>query len=415
MQFHWPFWARPNQLEPDGDWRTWLILAGRGFGKTRTGAEWVRDQVKKGARRIALIAETQRDLEKVMCEGDSGILGICSPEERPYYQKKPVQLTFPNGAIALGFNATEPDQLRGPQFDVAWCDELAKWRYARETWDQLQFGLRIGDFPRCCVTTTPRAIPIIKEFIASSSVCVTRGVTNDNANNLAPSFVDEVTRKYAGTRLGRQELNAEILDDIPGALWTREMIDRTRVAELPEMRRVVVAIDPSGTNGSDDGDSIGIVVAGIGIDGRGYVIEDCSCSLSPDGWARRAINAYYQHKADRIVAEVNYGGAMVESIIRSVDRSVSYKSVTASRGKILRAEPISALYEQGRISHCTGLEALEDQMMMMTSGGYAGEKSPDRVDALVWALTELMMTHQPPPASSALITIPKMVTPFARR
>ena len=334
------------------------------------------------------------------------LLKISPPDMMPKVRYKPVRLIWPNGAEALGYNGTEPDQLRGPEFDTAWVDELAKYRYARELWDMLQFTMRRGDDPRVLATTTPRPIPVLREIMANPSTAITRGSTMENKDNLAEAFISAVVDKYAGTRLGRQELDGEILDDVPGALWTRTMIDRTYCDVLPEMARVVVAIDPSGTNGADDGDEVGIVVAGRGVDGRGYVIEDLTCKLSPDAWARRAIEAYYRHKADRLVAERNFGGAMVQSVVRTADRNVSFKEVTASRGKTARAEPIAALYEQGRISHVRGLADLEDQMTLMTMAGYAGEGSPDRVDALVWALTEAMLAHQADRAPQQLEVIP---------
>jgi len=403
LKYHWRFWARPNQIAPEGDWSTWLILAGRGFGKTEAGAQWVHERVKEGAKSIALIAETQKDLEEVMV---ARLVAISSPDAKPSVRYKPVRITWPNGAVALGYNGNEPDQLRGPEFDTAWCDELAKYRYARDTWDMLQFTMRKGIDPRVCVTTTPRPIPIIRELMADARTVVARGKTAENSDNLAPSFMDNMRSKYEGTRLGRQELDGEILDDVPGALWTRAMLEIASTDTLPEMSRVVVAVDPSGTNGDDDGDEIGIIVAGRGVDGRGYVLEDLSCKLSPDGWARRAVQAYYKHGADRLVAERNFGGAMVESVIRTADRSVSFKEVTASRGKAARAEPIAALYEQGRISHVKGLSGLEDQMTLMTMAGYAGDGSPDKVDALVWALTELLLSHQPVPRTFSTVSIP---------
>lgn len=397
LAWDWRFWARPEQIAPAGDWLTWVILAGRGFGKTRSGAEWVREQVAAGKRRIALIAETQKDLEEVMIEGDSGILSVFPSSERPAYRRRPVRLEFKSGALALGYNATEPDQLRGPQFDAAWADELAKWRYARETWDMLQFGLRLGSRPRQLVTTTPRPIPVLKEIIADKSTVVSKGATSENAANLAASFIEKITAKYGGTRLGRQELNAEILDDYPGALWTHAEIDALRVNEAPEMARVVISVDPSGTRGgSDDGDEIGIAVAGKGIDGHAYVLADKSCKLSPDGWARRVIDAYHEHKADRIIAERNFGGAMVEDVIKTRDPGVAFKEVVASRGKIARAEPVAALYEQGKVHHVGSFPQLEDQLTLMLPDGYAGEGSPDRADALVWAITELMLNERKP-------------------
>ena len=351
----------------------------------------MRQRVKDGARSIALVAETQKDLEEVMV---ARLLAIHPRGEAPTVRYKPVRVTWPNGAIALGYNGTEPDQLRGPEFDTAWVDELAKYRYARETWDMLQFTMRSGEDPRVFVTTTPRPIPIIREIIKDRATVVTRGSTFDNATNLPVQFLERLKERYEGTRLGRQELNAEVLDDVPGALWTRDMIDAAQhKGALPDMQRVVVAIDPSGTRGEEDaGDSIGIVVAGKGVDGRGYVLADRSCKLSPDGWGKRAVAAYREFKADRIVAERNFGGAMVEHVIRTVDRSVSYSEVVASRGKVVRAEPVAALYEQKRVSHVAGLTELEDQMCAMASDGYLGDGSPDRLDAAVWALTELIVT-----------------------
>lgn len=365
--------------------------------------------------RVALVAETSADARDVMVEGDSGILGVHPKDFRPLYEPSKRRLTWPNGAVASLYNATEPDQLRGPQQDLAWADELAKWQYARETWDQLQFGLRLGDHPRVAVTTTPRPIPLIREIMEDPKTVTVRGATRDNQANLAPTFMEQILARYEGTRLGRQELNAEILDDVPGALWTRQMIEATRVREAPEMARVVVAIDPSGTDGKDDeGDDIGIVAAGRGVDGRGYVLGDYTCKLSPDGWARRAITAYHRHEADRIVAERNFGGAMVKAVVKSADGDVAYKEVTASRGKVARAEPVSALYEQGRVSHVGGLPALEDEMVLMTASGFLGEGSPNRTDALVWALTEVMLGHVSAPVDTGPPSIPSLATAFNR-
>lgn len=412
LRYNWQFRARPSQRTPPGDWRTWLVLAGRGFGKTEVGAQWIRERVDGGARHIALVAETQKDLEEVMIPR---ILTVTPPNGAPDVRYKPVRLRWPNGAVAFGYNGTEPDQLRGPEFDTAWVDEFAKYAKARDTWDMLQFTMRKGE-PRVLVTTTPRPIPIIKEIIADSTTITTRGSTMDNADNLAPSFMKKIVDKYAGTRLGRQELDGEIVDDFPGALWTRAMLDANRVDEPPEMARVVVAIDPSGTDGEDEeGDEIGIVVAGRGIDGRGYVLADRTCRLSPDGWARIAVTAYHEFAADRIVAERNFGGAMVQAVIRQADRSVPYKEVTASRGKAVRAEPVSALFEQGRVSMVGGLPALEDQMCMMTAAGYMGDGSPDRLDAMVWALTEVMLGHIPPDRTPVKVVIPSQSTGWNRR
>lgn len=389
LEHEWRFWARKEQLAPEGDWAVWLALAGRGFGKTEAGAQWVKEREAGGARSIALVAETQKDLEEVMVPR---LLSIYPDGKKPTVRFKPVRVLWPSGSTALGYNGTEPNQLRGPEFDTAWVDELAKYRYARETWDMLQFTMRAGDDPRIFVSTTPRPIPVIKEIIKDTSTVVTRGSTFDNAANLPKQFLDRLQKRYEGTRLGRQELNAEILDDLPGALFTRAMFDETRRVEAPDMSRVVVAVDPSGTGGSEDnGDSVGIVVAGLGIDGRGYVLADRTCKLSPDGWGKRAVAAYHEFRADRIVAERNFGGAMVEHVIRTVDKNVSYKEVVASRGKVARAEPVAALYEQGRVSHVAALAELEDQLCQIGPEGFIGEGSPDRADALVWALAELML------------------------
>lgn len=410
LRWHWPFWARPNQLEPEGHWRVWAAIAGRGFGKTRLGAEWVRKVTcgptpLSGGRhsRIAIIAETAADARDVLVEGDSGILAVHPPEFRPMYEPSKRRLTWANGAIATIFNAVEPDQLRGPQHDAALCDELAKWHYARETWDQLQFGMRLGSHPQIVVATTPRPIQILKEILDAPDTVVTRGTTLDNKDNLAPSFMAAIVSRFAGTRLGRQELDAEILEDVPGALWTRAMLDETRQKTRPDLRRVVVAVDPSGTKGDQGNDEVGIVVAGIGFDERAYVLEDFSCNMSPQGWARRAIDAYALHGADVIVAESNFGGAMVEAVIRAADPNANVRTVTASRGKIARAEPVAALYEQKRVSHVGSFPALEDQLCAMTTNGYVGQGSPDRADAAVWALTELMLDRTPSAGFLAMI------------
>lgn len=344
-------------------------------------------------KRIALVAETAADARDVLVEGDSGILSVHPPDFRPNYEPSKRRLTWPNGAVATLYNAVEPDQLRGPQHDAAWCDELAKWRYARETWDMLQFGLRLGDDPRQVVTTTPRPIPLLKEILAAPTTVVTKGSTLDNKANLASAFLRQITAKYEGTRLGRQELSAEILDDAPDALWTRAGLDRYRVAfgQLPPLQRIVVAIDPAAkTNEVQEfGAATGIVVAALGQDGRGYVLDDSTCRESPHGWARRALACRDRYDADCIVGEINNGGEMVEAVIRSADPMVAFKAVTASRGKWVRAEPIAALYEQGRISHVGTFPELEDEMVMFGPNGLIGDTSPDRADALVWALTEL--------------------------
>lgn len=408
LYWSWEFRARPNQQLPLPDtWLKWLILAGRGWGKTRVGSEAIRKWVcgdtplaKGKFSRIAIVAETSADARLVIVEGESGILKTHPPSFRPVYHTSKRQLTWPNGAIATLYNATEPDQLRGPQHDAAWCDELAKWMYARDTWDMLQFGLRLGDRPQQIITTTPRPIQVIKEILLSPSTFTTRGNTDENAVNLAPSFLKQIVNRYAGTRLGRQELNAEILDDIPGALWQRDQIEKIRIREVPPMKRVVVAIDPSGTDGqSDDAADVGIIAAGLGQDGKGYILADRTCNMSPAGWGRVAVRTYHELQADRIVAERNYGGAMVKHVILTTDKDVPYREVTASRGKWVRAEPIAALYEQDKIRHVGAFPQLEDEMCAFGPDGLADGLSPNRVDAMVWAFTELMLKAERPTAA----------------
>lgn len=386
------FLARPDQVAPEGDWDIWLVLSGRGWGKTRTGAEWIKEGVESGeSRRIAFVGETAADGRDVMVEGDSGILSIYpdNHSNKPLYEPSKRRLTWPNGAVATIYNATEPDQLRGPQHDTAWCDELAKWQYARETWDQLQFGLRLGSHPRQLVTTTPRPIELVKAILAGEEgkVHVTRGRTMDNKSNLARTFVERIEKRYGGTRLGRQELNGEVLGDMPGALWSLRDIDAYRVSEMPELGRILIAVDPAVTN-TEDSDEHGIIAAGIKGD-EGFVLEDASIKGSPLTWARRAVTLHDKYGADGIVVEVNQGGDMVAQTLRSVRDSLNIIEVRASRGKHVRAEPIAALYEQGRVHHVGSFAELETQMTMTTNAGYEGENSPDRLDALVWAMTEL--------------------------
>lgn len=396
LSFNWNFWARDDQLLPDsmkegGDKLTWLPLAGRGWGKTRVGAQTVIEEVTSGrSGRIALVAETAADARDVMVEGVSGILACSPPWNMPKYEPSKRRITWDNGAVAFTYNAIEPGQLRGPQFDFAWCDELAKWRYAQETWDNLQFGLRLGTRPRQIITTTPRPIALLREILADPTTHVTRGRTLDNRSNLAPSFLKQILKKYEGTRLGRQELDAEILDDLPGAFWTRKMLEQALIRDFPPLDRVVVAVDPSGTAGDeDDGDEIGIVAAGRS-DGIGYVLEDASLKAGPAKWARAACSLYRELNADCIVAERNFGGEMVRAVINAEDPMVPVRMVTASRGKAVRAEPISLLYEQRRVKHVGVFADLEDQMVQMGQQGWMGRGSPDRLDALVWAITELL-------------------------
>lgn len=389
------FLARPDQIAPDGEWDIWLALAGRGWGKTEAGAHWVLERVAAGARSIALIAETQKDLEEVMVPR---IMAISPPDAMPVVRYRPVRIAWSNGAVALGYNGTEPNQLRGPQFDTAWVDELAKYRYARDTWDMLQFTMRDGRDPRVLVTTTPRPTELIKAIVAKREgrVVVTRGRTLDNYANLPERFIKKIMDRYEGTRLGRQELDAEILEDMPGALWRRTVIEDQRIprGDEPVFDRIVIAVDPAVSN-EESSDETGIIVAATARDDHGnphgYVLEDASGRYSPDEWSRQvaALNARYD--ADCIVAEKNQGGDMVAHVIRSALPNAKLHLVSASRGKVTRAEPASALYEQGRVSHVGRFDALEDQMCSFTSDfdrraqGY----SPDRVDALVWALTEL--------------------------
>ena len=382
--YDWPRFARPEQLAPAGDWRTWLILAGRGWGKTRTGAEWVRAMVKS-CRYVNLVGATADDARDIMIEGESGILAICPRHERPDYLPSKRRLEWPNGATSLIFTADEPDRLRGKQSAKLWCDELATWRYP-EAWDQAMLGLRLGKNPQVTVTTTPRPSALIKTLASNPTTHVTKGTSYDNRANLAPAFFSQIITKYEGTRLGRQELNAEILDDVPGALWKRGRIDELRVHAAPTLRRIVVGVDPAVTS-AEGADETGIIVAGRGEDGQFYVLDDLSLTATPDSWARAAVRGYYTHKADRLVAETNNGGDLVESVIRTVDPNVSYRKVTATRGKAIRAEPIAALYEQGRVHHVGSLAQLEDQMCNFDP--LTSRKSPDRMDALVWALTEL--------------------------
>ncbi len=403
------FWALPHQLPPEGGWKSWVIMGGRGAGKTRAGAEWVRAQVEGPrpldagrANRVALVGETLDQVREVMVFGESGILACSPPDRRPVWEAGRRRLVWPNGATAMAFSAHEPEALRGPQFDAAWVDELAKWKKAAETWDMLQFALRLGVHPQQVITTTPRNVGVLKAILKNPSTVMTHAPTEANKAYLAASFLEEVRSRYAGTRLGRQELDGVLLEDVEGALWTTGLIEGARVAKAPELDRIVVAVDPAvtGTSGSDE---CGIVVVGAVTQGppsdwRAYVLEDATVrASSPSDWARAALAAMARHGAERLVAEVNQGGDLVESVIRQIDPLVPYKALRASRGKSLRAEPVAALYEQGRVKHLKAeLGALEDQMVQMTVRGFEGRGSPDRVDALVWAVHELLIE----PASS---------------
>jgi phage terminase large subunit-like protein len=366
---------------------------------------------------IALVAKTPADARDYMIEGPGGLLKNTAPWQRPLYESSKRRITWPNGSWATIYSDEEPDQTRGYSGDTAWLDELAKFRNAKDTWDNLNFGMREAstDRPRKLVTTTPRPIPMLREIMRLDTTRVITGTSHENVINLDPTWYTDTILAYEGTRTGRQEVNAEILDDIPGALWTRAMIDDAKTPEVrnrqPDMSRIVVAVDPSGTTGKENtksrdenkADSVGIVVAGRGVDGKAYVLADRTCNLSPEGWGRRVVEAYREFVADRVVAEKNFGGDMVRFVIKTADPSVSYKDVTASRGKAVRAEPIAALYEQKRVVHVGDYPELEDQMCAFTSTGYLGDGSPDRVDALVWALSELMLNWRSKPSRRTLI------------
>ena len=399
------FLARPEQIEPPGDWEIWLALAGRGWGKTETGAQWIKRRVKEGARSIALVAETQKDLEEVMAPR---IARLCPDAS---VRMRPVRITWPNGATALGYNGTEPNQLRGPEFDTAWVDELAKYRYARETWDQLAFTMRsaTGLQPRTLVTTTPRPIEVIKSILSGQEgkVHVTRGSTADNRANLAEGFLAKIERRYAGTRLGRQELEAEVLGDLPGALWSMASLDAYRLRTQPaEIKRIVVAVDPA-VSADESSDEHGLIVAGIDGEGRGVVLEDATLRGGPSDWARRAVSLYTSWGADAVIVERNQGGDMVAHTVRTISAAVNIREVTATRGKHVRAEPIAALYEQGKVVHVGAFPELETQMTQMTNSGYQGNGSPDRLDALVWALTDLFPDMIEPVRSIPLPVMPR--------
>ncbi len=412
LPYIFEFWAMSHQLPPEGAWKTWVILGGRGAGKTRAGAEWVRSVVEGGrpeapgrARRVALVAETYDQALAVMVKGESGILACSPPDRRPRWVSGERMLIWPNGAEARVYSANDPEALRGPQFDAAWVDELAKWRNGGATWDMLQFALRLGEHPQQVVTTTPRNVAVLKELIGRESTVQTHAPTEANSAYLAPSFLEEVRARYGNTRLGRQELDGLLLEEAEDALWRRADIDAGRVTEVPGRARVIVAVDPPVT-GHDGSDACGIVVVGVMQDGspshwKAVVIEDCSVrAASPKQWAEAAAAAYHRHRADKMVAEVNQGGDLVETIMRQVDPLINYRAVRASRGKAARAEPVAALYEQGRVAHCGTFAELEDEMCRMSQTGFEGIGSPDRVDALVWALTEGMLVpaagHQNP-------------------
>jgi phage terminase large subunit-like protein len=394
--------AHPHQEHAEtgnngGPWTTWLLLGGRGAGKTRTGAEWVRALAtgappfaSRAHGRIALIGETWPDARDVMVDGESGILRTAPRSQRPDWIPSRKRLEWGNGAIEQVFSADDPDSLRGPQFDAAWCDELAKWRYAEACFDTLQFGLRLGPQPRQLITTTPRPLPLIKRLLSDPRTRVTRAATKANAEHLSPSFLDAVVGRYAGTRLGRQELDGELIEDRSDALWSRALIEACRVAQAPGLVRIVVAIDPPGSS-KPGADACGLVAAGKSESGMYYVLEDASAAgLSPAAWAAKEVALYRRLHADTLVAEVNMGGELVRAVLRETDSSVPIREVHASRGKYLRAEPVAALYEQGKVKHVGALPQLEDEMCDFGIDGLSSGRSPDRLDALVWAITALM-------------------------
>jgi phage terminase large subunit-like protein len=400
---HWEIFAHAHQtppaLPPDGNpWHTWLMIGGRGAGKTRAGAEWVRAQAlglppfaTEKAARIALVGETEHDVREVMIEGVSGILAVHGWHERPSWLPSRKRLEWSDGQVAQAFSADDPESLRGPQFSCAWSDEMAKWRYAEAAFDMLQFGLRLGSQPRQLITTTPRPTTFLKRLIEDPTSVTTRATTRDNANNLAPTFLRTVMGRYAGTRTGRQELEGEIVEDRPDALWSRALLEECRVAEAPPLQRIVVAVDPPASSGGRAA-ACGIVAAGITENGICYVIADDSVSgLTPNGWAMKAIALWHRLRADALVAEVNQGGEMVRTVINGIDASVPVNSVHATRAKWVRAEPVAALYEQGRVKHAGVFAALEDELCDFGVSGLSGDRSPDRLDALVWAIAALAL------------------------
>ena len=391
--FGWRRWARPDQLAPAGDWVTWLILGGRGSGKTRAGAEWVRQAATGPApvSPIAIVGETITDAMAVMVEGESGLLRIHPDADMPLVRGH--TLTWPNGAEAMLLSASDPDRFRGPQFAAAWCDEVAKWPDAEAAWDMLQFALRLGQRPRQVATTTPRPIRLLRRLLADPLTAVTRMTTEDNRRHLAPSFLDAVVGRYRGSVLGRQELDGELIEDRPDALWRRELFHRPSAGL--NLERTIVAVDPPVT-GTARSDACGIVVAARAGEGA-VVLEDRSIRpAAPLVWAQRAVRAFRDHAADAVVAEVNQGGDMVAAIVAQVDPSVPVRQVRATRGKWVRAEPVAALYARGLVAHAPGLAALEDELCAFGPDGLADGHSPDRVDALVWALTELFPTGAVP-------------------
>ncbi len=390
---NWAHQARPHQTPEFDDWLIWLLLGGRGSGKTRTGAEWIREQVAHhGKSRIALVAPTINDAREVMLEGESGLLHIGYPSERPTFSVSRRRLDWPNGAVGHIFTAEDPDGLRGPQFDAAWADEFCAWAYPEQALSNLRLALRLGEAPQLVITTTPRPIAALKALMQTKGLLISRGSTADNADNLAPSFLSSMEDAYGGTQLGRQELGGEYIEDHPGALWTRDMLARAFSETRPDCDKIILAIDPPVTSGPHS-DACGLIMAGRagqGREARAFILQDGTVQgRSPEGWAKAAISLARAWQADYILAETNQGGELVSSILRAVDPAVPIRSVHASRSKQARAEPVALLYEQGRVRHCGYFTALEDELAAM--GTQALNHSPDRADALVWAVRELLL------------------------
>lgn len=395
----WGFWASEDQHPPPDAWRIWLIMAGRGFGKTRAGAEWVRAIARKdGKARIALVGATLHEVRSVMVEGESGLLAVTPPEEDILWEPSLRRLAWPSGARAVLYSAADPESLRGPQHSHAWCDEIAKWPDGEAAWDNLMLGMRVGNKPRIVATTTPRSVALLKRLLreakrGDSEIVITQGRTQDNRAHLAPGFIAAIEAAYGGTRLGRQELDGELIEDVEGSLWPRGLIEACRVDVVPELKRIVIAVDPPAGAGAGS-DACGIVVTGLGADDRGYVLADASVQgLRPEGWARKVADTAEFWNVDRVIAEANQGGALVRSVLQAARHILPLRLIHASRSKAARAEPVAALYEAGRVSHAGTFPTLEDEMAGMTIGGsYEGpSRSPDRADALVYALTELIL------------------------
>ncbi|MES0868900.1 DNA-packaging protein [Pseudovibrio sp. SCP19] len=395
LQYNWQVFAHAHQRPPEGHWATWLLMGGRGAGKTRAGAEWVRGKAAgeawagPPAGNIALVGQTYADVREVMIEGVSGLLAVHTPNQKPQWNPSRRRLEWPNGAIARAFSSEDPEALRGPQFDAAWCDEAGKWSNATETFDMLQFGLRLGMQPQQLVTTTPKSTPLLKMLLQDQRVVVTKASTKTNAAFLAEAFLQQMAERYGGTRLGRQELDGELIEDREDALFARKWFEMNRVRHVPELKRIVVAIDPPATSGKS-ADACGIIAAGITEAAELFVLRDRTAQgLRPAAWADQAIRLYHELEADCLLAEVNQGGEMVREVIEGVDASVPVKSAHATRSKRRRAEPVALLYEQGRVHHCGMFPELEDELADFGAGGLSNGKSPDRLDALVWAITEL--------------------------